>query len=352
METELAVASIQLGWLYMLLGEEPGDESERTALFDQAVTHTERGLDLAVAKQREYAESEDKRYRTADPQDPNVHPQHIRALLGRRALSHAEGQAMYVLGRSYANLSTALAHQRKAFEYYNRSLKPRYLHQDLEVWVDAHIRVANLILDTPALVNPNFTEEVAEEPGYGVLSLPDQGESKGEEKKEEKSLSRSKSLPRMSSFRRPKNASGGFQVETETKHLSDSSHFDSAITHLQLVLRSKASRSRITEIQFAIAQVNLSKLHMIIDHIPPGQSLTTALLNSGGNDVIDHIETNLEQSLERITAAGANTQVSTPLTPTPTLTLTQISDTDSTPSPPALAYTERVHLLLQLPEDE
>jgi UDP-N-acetylglucosamine enolpyruvyl transferase len=85
-------------------------------------------------------------------------------------------------------------------------------------------------------------------------------------------------------------------------------HLDSAISHLELASKSPHAASKMTDIQFLTAQLNILKLHHITDNLQAGQSLTKALAAQDGNDIMHVIDNHLHACLKRITSADMNTQ--------------------------------------------
>ena len=81
-----------------------------------------------------------------------------------------------------------------------------------------------------------------------------------------------------------------------------------AISHLELASRSPHATSRLTDLQFLTAQLNILKLHHITDNLQAGESLTRALANNDGNAIMKLIDEQLHTCLRRITSADMNTQ--------------------------------------------
>jgi tetratricopeptide (TPR) repeat protein len=265
-QAELAMCCLELGHLHLLQAEHP-DHAEDVILKEQALTYLERVLAISKALPDSLmcigAKGHVDRWR---PDDPSSFPPHIRDFLEGFPFNFLDGAAYYFLARleqgwgliefeSGLNradrVGQANPHHVLAFEHYCRCVRPRYLQQSNPLWSDAHHRVALLIIKHPVIVDPDF---------------------------------RSDNLQAVSDI-----------------------YLDSAISHLQLALKcDKITKTNLTDIHFHLAQSLISKLQLIIDKVPYGESITKAIMASDGLDLIKLIDHNLNEALARVTAA--NTQ--------------------------------------------
>jgi hypothetical protein len=290
---ELAICGIESGWLYLLLQEEEKKLSEKRLLLDQAITHLERGLAGVNRLNADFEATEGQRVRPFNPQDPRNYPAHVRALVGPYPFRIVEGLCMYLLGRCYAGLSELKDHQETGFDYFTRCVKPNFIPQQSMYWVDAHVRVSALILKSPYLVDPEFEEHkvpvIDDDTGEVSMVTP---KAKGD------------------TFVDRGVAGSGNAVGPQVEERASSTQIalDAAIQHLQVSMHSSAAKPRLADIQFKIACANLERLHLLLDNIPPGMSLVEAMSSKGGYDVMEQVEHHLLSGLERLTAAGQNTQ--------------------------------------------
>ena len=263
---ESVVCALETGWLFLLQYEDNGDQAVDTTVLEQSISYLERTLSLCEQLQKRYDESLGDRTRPFNPQVPEEYPPHITLLTGGHPLPTSEGRpgkpflyiegiCMSLLGKAYSMLSTSKDHQQFAFDYINSSLKPKFLMMESEYFVEAHYLCANIIIKCPSVVNPDWS-------GYAIAG---QG--------------------------------AGSVV-----------HLDSAINHLELASHSPHAGTRLTDIQFLTAQLNILKLHHITDNLQIGQSLTKALAENDGNEIMSIIDKHLHTCLKRITSADMNTQ--------------------------------------------
>ena len=276
---EFTICNCELGWLYLLqyeddAGIEAGsvstdgikaDNAGDKSLLEIAINYLERCLSLCNDLQKQYDATENDRTRPYDPQDPTGFPAHLHIAMRGKPFLYMEGQCMSLLGRAYHFLSDLHEHQRTAYEYLSKCLKPIYMLLDSDFFVDAHLLLARMIDKLPFLVSGSSD------------GADDEGTPKKKTQEKESSL--------------------GFSPDSVL-------HLDSAVSHLQLASRSPSSGLRKTEIEFLIAQLNLKKLHHITDRLEPGQSLVKALADSDGNELMEIIELHLNNCLSRLTSAG------------------------------------------------
>lgn len=263
---ENVICALETGWLFLLQYEDNGDQAADLAVLEQSISYLERALSLCEKLQKRYENSMGDRTRPFNPQKPEEFPPHITLITGGRPLNTSEGRpgktfayieglCMSILGKAYSMLSNSKDHQQIAFDYINDCLKPKFLIAESEHFVEAHYLCANIIIKCPAVVNPDWS-------GYAIA-----GQGAG-----------------------------------------SIAHLDSAILHLELASHSPYVGSKLTDIQFLTAQLNILKLHHITDNLQAGQSLTKALADNDGNDIMRIIDSHLHTCLKRITSADMNTQ--------------------------------------------
>ena len=239
---EYAICSLESGWLYLL--QELEDRGIRPELADEnremAISHLERAISLMEEANKT------NRVRQFNYADSSTYPLHIKLLLYSRSLYTVEGMAYYLLGVIYQDWSLDREHQERAFDLFSSSVKSKYLQMDCEEWVDAHHRVANVIIRCPYVVDPEWTE-----------------------------------------------------------NSSSDIYLLSAIAHLELGLRSpRVDHARRIDMNFHLAQAHILRLHTITDHVPHGQSLTQALISREGLDIIQSAEECLLFACKGVTAAN------------------------------------------------
>lgn len=280
---EHALCSLEAGWLYILQSEFL-DNFRDDSIREQAATYLERAISLVhtiVEKgdRQIYSYPGDK-HRRWNPvlSDSKDYPEHIRLLMDSQPFAFIEGSALYLLGRLYqgwtelnvqvyggrhsssngGGMDTAesfeLQNQTKAFEYFTQAVRPKYLPKDCFLWADAHHRAAVILIKYPKVVNPDH-------------------------------------------------------VENDTAMDASDIHLEVAITHLNLALRCPALTSPAAmDLHFHLAQTAISRLQLIIDRIPLGQSVTKALqTHSEGMELITTVEEHLEEARKRVTPASTQT---------------------------------------------
>eukprot|EP01038_Epipyxis_sp_PR26KG_P007843 gene7843-10650_t len=243
---EQAICSLETGWLYVVQSEfliHAKDEN----IKENAYTYLERAISLyhqVISKTAAVG----TKPRTWNLDDKKTYPKHIAALLDGFTLNYIEGSALYLLGRLHEAWNFSFEKQEKAFEYYCKCVKTKYLTKDSPLWADAHHRAANIIIKYPLMVDSEFT------PG-----------------------SRS------------------------------TLHLESAISHLTLALRCKNLTSAAqSDIYFHLSQAHISKLQVFIDKIPANHSVTrTIAASTDALETLRHIEYNLREGLNRVTGANA-----------------------------------------------
>ncbi len=188
--------------------------------------------------------------RSWDPLDPATHPEHIRLLLQNQTVNYVGGMVAYLHGRLHQDWSSELEHQEEAFGAYSRAVKPSRLPLEVEQWVDAHHRAAEIAVKYPKVIDPTF----------------------------------------------------GDNPETDTDLCCVS-----AVNHLTLALTSPCLLpARRMDILFHLAQANIARLNMIMDRVPEGKSLIKALSKSEGLQIMRAVEGHLVDAMRGSTAA--NTQ--------------------------------------------
>jgi exonuclease VII small subunit len=286
---EHALCSLEAGWLFVLQSEFI-DNFRDDSLREQAAMYLERTISLvqSVVQKGEHttyamAGEKSKRWNPITT-PPAEYPEHVRLLLeGHPFCGYVEGAAMYLLGRLYAawvdlplgpeptheteknkaareaeehRAASAfeLQNQEKAFDYYSKCVRPKYLPKDCFLWADAHHRTAMLLIKYPKVVNPEYIEH---------------------------------------------------DVDPNASDI----HLEVALTHLNLALRcKKLSNPAAMDLHFHLAQTAISRLQIIIDRIPMGTSVTKALMtHSEGMDLITTVEEHLEEARKRVTPASTQT---------------------------------------------
>lgn len=257
---ENAICLLELGYLTVLLLDLP-EHCEDNSLREQAVGYLERALAIAAEVQESvtYKQQNGKAIKW-HPGDPKTFPKHVRHLLDNSNFPYLEGCAYYLLGRveeswnfnaAEYNEDDKAYHRRQAFEHLNLCVKPKYLTQECELWGDAHHRTALLIIKFPMLVDDEYD---VDERGIPYSDL----------------------------------------------------YLEIATSHLILGLRCKTLKKQVRmDCNFHLAQTYITKLQFIIDRVPYGESVTKAVVNSDGLDIINSIEDNLKEALKRVTAANS-----------------------------------------------
>eukprot|EP01032_Pedospumella_encystans_P019548 gene19548-22224_t len=279
---EHAICSLEAGWLYVLQSEFI-DNFRDDSIREQAATYLERAISLSQAvKARDdkqvftFPGAKEKLWNPTKSA-PEDYPEHIRLLLEGHSFAYVEGSALYLMGRLYegwtelnvvetngkgsttinkTNQANAeafeLQNQLKAFEYFSQALRPKYLPKDSFLWADAHHRLAVTVIKYPKVVNPDYIEN---------------------------------------------------QLDASDIHL------EVAINHLNLALRCPAlSSPAAMDLHFHLAQTAISRLQLIIDRVPMGQSVTKTLAaHSEGLELIQTVETHLEEARKRTTPASTQT---------------------------------------------
>jgi len=276
---EHAICSLEAGWLYVLQSEFV-DNFRDDSIREQAATYLERAISLSQAvkarddKQLFTFPGAKERLWNPTKSAPEDYPEHIRLLLEGHSFAFVEGSALYLMGRLYqgwtelpnidqntgqslggssnraASEAFELQNQLKAFEYFSQSLRPKYLPKDCLLWADAHHRAAVTVIKYPKVVNSEYSEQDASD-----------------------------------------------------------IHLEVAINHLNLALRCPAVTSPIAmDLHFHLAQTAISRLQLIIDRIPLGQSVTKTLMaHSEGMDLIKTVEEHLGEARKRVTPASTQT---------------------------------------------
>ena len=298
---EHAICSLEAGWLYVLQSEFL-DNYRDDSIREQAAMYLERTISLIQSISGKDGKAEqlytlpgEKSSRwnplTAAPAD---FPDHIRLLLDGEPFSFIEGSALYLLGRLYqgwieltVSPSTGATHhikgheklhakksknvkstteadlqisaeefelqnQEKCFEYFSKCVRPKYLPKDCFLWADAHHRTAVTLIKYPKVVNPDYDEHDIN---------------------------------------------------------SSDIHLEVAMTHLNLALRcATLTNPASMDLHFHLAQTAISRLQIIIDRIPMGQSVTKTLAtHSEGLELIQLVEEHLEEARKRVTPASTQT---------------------------------------------
>lgn len=149
----------------------------------------------------------------------------------------------------------------QAFEYYCKSLKPKYLPNNCEPWADAHHRTALLLIKYPKIVNPDY-----------IYPSTDQYQN------------------------------------IEEQNNSDI-HLEMALHHLKLTLRSEVlTDAYAMDVHFHLAQCAISRLQLIIDKVPPEKSVTRVIReHSEGLELVQLIVEHLQEALQHVTPASSQT---------------------------------------------
>ncbi len=263
-QVEYAVCCAELGYLHLMQTELP-KYAEDNYLREQALAYLDRAIGLSEGLppviQTMIARGHPVKWQ---PNDITMFPHHVRLLLDGQPFSHLEGISYYLMGRleqgwgtfgvdenehNHVISTTPNEHLVQAYEYFCKCVSPKYLKYGSLNWSDAHHRIALLIIRYPVLVDPDF---------------------------------------------------GSAESSSDI-------YLDSTISHLSLALRSKeVSKHERMDQHFHLAQTYISKLQLVIDKVPFGESVTKAIIAADGVDFIINIEENLKEALKRVTAA--NTQ--------------------------------------------
>lgn len=255
---EHSICCLEIAYLYYLMlkpkdypSKDVVSDQDKEATLELAVSNLERSFSLsAMLEQAAAGTLRTSRVvppRTWDLSDPTSHPPHVAILLTGRSLRYLEGLGHYLLGLIYRRWGPELYYQEQAFEHLARCVKSKYLPPDSEQWMDAHCRTADIITGNPRVVEPDWL------PG---------------------------------------------------------SHSDlylqSAIRHLEQALRYPAlAGRRQMEVNFSLAQAHISRLYLITDHVPYGSSLTQAIADKGGMEILLAAEEFLRESSVHTTAANS-----------------------------------------------
>ncbi|KAJ1427662.1 hypothetical protein B484DRAFT_450245 [Ochromonadaceae sp. CCMP2298] len=263
-DVEHSICALEAGWLHVMQTEFL-DNFRDDSIREQAATYLERAVflsqDALQGGQQKFTVpgEKGKEWHPAKSQ-PEDFPQHIRLLLEGHRFSFIEGSALYLLGRLYQGWTVdesaegedpefELANQEKAFSYFSKCVRPKYLPEDCFLWADAHHRAAITLIKYPRVVNPDHRPEDLD---------------------------------------------------------ASDIHMEVALTHLGLALRCKALKPpEAMDLHFHLAQTAISRLQLIIDRVPLHASVTKALAaNSEGLDLIQLVELHLDEARKRVTAAS------------------------------------------------
>jgi hypothetical protein len=284
---EHALCSLEAGWLYVLQSEFV-DNFKDDSIREQAAMYLERAISIVheienKADKQVYTMPGEKQRRWS-PLSSTVDqfPEHVRLLLEGQLFVYLEGSALYLLGRLYqgwtelhvqdyrevkgnhdrgrhlsgtnAAESFELQNQIKAFDYFTQAVRTKHLPKDCFLWADAHHRAALTLIRYPKVVNPDY-------------------------------------------------------VEHDTDVNASDIHLEVALTHLNLALRCPdLTGPAAMDLHFHLAQTAISRLQLIIDRVPMGQSVTKALqAHSEGLDLIRSIELHLAEARKRVTPASTQT---------------------------------------------
>lgn len=290
---EHALCSLEAGWLYVLQSEFL-DNFKDDSIREQAAMYLERAISLVQAitekgdRQVYTLPGEKQRRWSPLTSAASEFPEHVRLLLEGQPFAFLEGSALYLLGRLYqgwtelnvqdyaqvrgnhdrdrgrhqsgasAAESFELQNQIKAFDYFNQAVRTRHLPRDCFLWADAHHRAAVTLIKYPRVVNPDYVER-----------------------------------------------DGGSVTDPNASDI----HLEVALTHLNLALRCPAlSGPAAMDLHFHLAQTAISRLQLLIDRVPVGQSVTRALAaHSEGMELVRGIEHHLEEARKRVTPASTQT---------------------------------------------
>lgn len=281
---EHAMCSLEAGWLYLLQSEFIENHRD-DSIREQAATYLERCISLVQTIVQKgdaqvYTYPGQKGLRWNPLTTPQTeYPDHIQMLLEHQPFQYIEGSALYLLGRLYqgwtelnavpapaahtkgakgtaAAADFELQNQIKAFDYYSKTVRPKYLPKDCFLWADAHHRIAVTLIKYPRVVNPDYNDN-----------------------------------------------------DDSREATASDIHLEVAITHLNLALRCSAlTGPAAMDLHFHLAQTAISRLQLIIDRIPLGQSVTKALRqHSEGMNLITSIEEHLSEARKRVTPASTQT---------------------------------------------
>eukprot|EP01034_Spumella_vulgaris_P025126 gene25126-31545_t len=308
---EHACCCVDAGWLYVLQSEYL-DNIQNNSIREQAITYLERAVSLLKdirkltslsttvlisATHKKDVVTRAGSYLTFNPQVPASYPNHIKLMASGFSLAYLEGCSYYLLGRLHQgwitvqirnpseeeqgeenynsayygggnkkreDTNTELYNYNQAFEYLSTSVRPKFLTIESAPWADAHHRIASIIIKYPVIVDSDYIVPVSSnQPNYI-----------------------------------PSNALPSGQKNSDL-------YLDSAIQHLAHSLRSSLLTSNQSmDINFHKAQAHITKLQMIIDSIPYGESVTKALIQTDSLDTIELIERHLKEAVRKVTAAS------------------------------------------------
>lgn len=266
--TEYALCSLELGWLYVMQVTEVSAEEGRGPTVSQQAAQEATiiareqailALDRALLLSRQACDPTTSEHKPRGncwiPAEKLSHPHHIRLLLRGEALAVCEGISEYLLGRCYQDSVTSLDNQFAAFGHFCAAVKQGMLPLDWEEWADAHHRAAAIASKNPVVVDPNYGEDPLEDSDLGLVS---------------------------------------------------------AAQHLALALRCSSLRpARRLDLLFHLAQVNIARLNMTTDRVPPGKSMLVAIAAKDGGEGMEIIETVKRCLIEAIKGSTAANMEST-----------------------------------------
>lgn len=323
------------GWLYVCQSEYL-DNIQNNSIREQAITYLERcvrivkqvramtliGTTVLVLHNHNRDDKKHKvtkagSYLEYNPQMVSQFPFHVRLFCKGYSLAYVEGTAYYLLGRLHQgwltitvrnagdeegeekteekvnteeplytrnrkvsnegydgtlnrpvqqlspddpdNMDSELYNYRQAFEYLSMALRPKYLTNDVIQWADAHHRIAIVVIKYPIIIDPDYIA-----PGPPTAGKP--------------------------------------SVRNSDLYL------ECAISHLTLALRSPLISPPVhMDINFHIAQCYITKLQLVIDSTPIGQSVTKNIIATDSLETLQNIEKHLKEAVKRVTAASTQT---------------------------------------------
>lgn len=273
---ENAICHVEIGWLYLLqiteaMTEEglvdPGarrkgrqkkeaaTEEQLMTLREHAITSLEKAEGLLESLRGEPVQTRygpKKMARGWDPLERDTYPAYINLLIMDLSLEYIYGLIAYLTGRIYQDWDPGLEHQSQAYEFYRNSVKANGLPVNCNEYIDAHHRIAQVLVQNPAIYDDDMK---LHEDGMPTSDLC-------------------------------------YVVASE---------------HLHHALQSPVIKpGRKMDIAFHLAQANIARFHIIVDRVKPPQSVVQALVERDGIDIMKDIEKALREAMKGATAA--NTQ--------------------------------------------
>ena len=91
-----------------------------------------------------------------DPLERDTYPAYINLLIMDLSLEYIYGLIAYLTGRIYQDWDPGLEHQSQAYEFYRNSVKANGLPVNCNEYIDAHHRIAQVLVQNPAIYDDDM----------------------------------------------------------------------------------------------------------------------------------------------------------------------------------------------------